>query len=159
MPSQSQLPVQSRSTELRSQATEPQSNVAGAGARLAGLRVLVVDDDQQMRRLVSRIFARAGATVQTAASAPAAFDSVADFKPHLLVSDLEMPEEDGCSLMRRIRARGSDLGGGTPSIALSGWAADEAREKAISAGFLVHMRKPFVATDLVHAAAALTSNG
>jgi len=159
MSSQARAPIQSHRPELRSPANEPRSKVAGAGVRLAGLRVLVVDDDHQMRRLLSSIFARAGATVQTVASAPAAFDSVTDFKPHLLVSDLEMPEEDGCSLMRRIRARGSDLGGGTPSIALSGWAAEEAREKAISAGFLVHMRKPFVATDLVHAAAALTSNG
>ena len=126
--------------------------------RLSGLRILVVDDDCQVRRMVGAILSRAGATVRLAESPQSAFESVTDFKPQLIVSDLEMPEEDGCSLMRRIRALGADSGG-MPSIALSGWDAEEARAKALGAGFFAHMRKPFLPEELVRTAAAVARSG
>jgi CheY-like chemotaxis protein len=125
---------------------------------LAQLRVLVVDDDPQLRRLVGAVLQRAGATVQTADSTRTALQSFNAFKPHVLVSDIEMPGGDGYSLMRQLRAFPAADGGETPAIALSGLPDIETQARALRAGFAVHMGKPFIPAELVRAVAALAAH-
>lgn len=128
-------------------------------ATLAGLRILVVDDDADTRQLESLIFTRAGAIVTEAASADVAFQAVCDFKPHLVVSDVDMPREDGHSLMRRIKALAAQWGACIPAIAVSGGSGWEARRAAFRAGFSAHFTKPVAARDLLAAAVALSVLG
>jgi CheY-like chemotaxis protein len=147
MPQQPSLPLQSNQRAPR--------QVTG-DARLTGLHVLVVDDDRQIRTLVSAAFVRAGATVIATDSAAMALAAMDECRAGLIVSDIEMPVEDGYSLMRRLRSRGAASGGNIPAIALSGSASADARDNALAAGFSVYMSKPFSSLDLVRTAAALT---
>lgn len=126
---------------------------------LAGLRVLVVEDDPDARELVTAILEDAGAVVESAESAATGFDAVRRFQPQLLVSDIGMPDEDGYSLIRRVRALGDDEGGTIPSIALTAYTRREDRDKAIVAGFTLHMGKPVSPLALVTAVRALAVRG
>jgi CheY-like chemotaxis protein len=137
----------------------PSARQPGSGPRssgtLGGLRVLVVEDDPDARELVIAILEDAGAVVDSAESAAAGFDAVRTFRPELLVSDIGMPDEDGYSLIRRVRALGAAEGGSIPSIALTAYTRAEDRAKALGAGFTLHMAKPIRPTDLVTAIKAL----
>jgi CheY-like chemotaxis protein len=137
----------------------PSGRLPGSGPRpsstLGGLRVLVVEDDEDARELVVTVLEDAGAVVASADSAAAGFDAVRDFQPQLLVSDIGMPGEDGYSLMRRVRALGVVAGGDIPSIALTAYTRAEDRAKALRAGFSLHMAKPIRPSDLVTAIASL----
>jgi CheY-like chemotaxis protein len=121
------------------------------------LRVLVVEDDPDARELVAAILEDAGAVVESAESAAAGFAAVQSFRPQLLVSDIGMPDEDGYSLIRRVRALGAAGGGGIPSIALTAYTQAQDRAKAMDAGFNLHMGKPIKPTDLVAAVKTLAS--
>jgi signal transduction histidine kinase/CheY-like chemotaxis protein len=108
---------------------------------LDGVRVLVVDDDAETRDLLSRALTITGARVTTAESARQAFEQLRTEGADVLVSDIGMPEEDGLSLMRRIRS----LSGGPgriPAIALTAYARAEDRAQAIDAGYQLHFTKP-----------------
>jgi PAS domain S-box-containing protein len=111
-------------------------------ASLSGLRVLVVDDECDARDLVGTLLREAGAAVETAASAAEGFERLTSFRPHVLVSDVGMPDEDGHAFMRRIRALDPALGGNTPSIALTAYTRGEDRAKALAVGFNTHIGKP-----------------
>jgi len=111
-------------------------------ARLDGLRVLVVDDDSEGLALADAILSRAGAQVRTTLSASSAFDLFREWRPDVLVSDLEMPGEDGYSLIRKVRGLGASGGGETPAIALSGYGRPQDRLRSIAAGFNMHVPKP-----------------
>jgi CheY-like chemotaxis protein len=124
---------------------------------LTGLRVLVVEDDADARELVTTILEDAGAEVESAPSAAMGFDAVRRFHPQLLVSDIGMPDEDGYSLIRRVRALGEDEGGAIPSIALTAYTRREDRDKAIGAGFTLHMGKPVSPLALITAVRALAA--
>jgi CheY-like chemotaxis protein len=136
----------------RQPGSEPRSS-----GKLGGLRVLVVEDDPDARELVIAILEDAGAVVDSAESAAAGFDAVRKFRPELLVSDIGMPDEDGYSLIRRVRALGAAGGGNIPSIALTAYTRAEDRAKALGAGFTLHMAKPIRPTDLVTAIQTLTA--
>jgi signal transduction histidine kinase/ActR/RegA family two-component response regulator len=110
-------------------------------ARLDGLRILVVDDDREGLALADAILSRAGAEVRTTTSVPGALDLLRAWRPDVLVSDLEMPGEDGYSLIKKVRALGA-TGGETPAIALSGYGRPQDRLKCIAAGFNMHVPKP-----------------
>ena len=124
---------------------------------LGGLRVLVVEDDPDARELVTTILEDAGAVVESAPSAAMGFDAVRRFQPQLLVSAIGMPDEDGYSLSRRVRALAEDEGGTIPSIALTAYTRREDRDKAIGAGFTLHMGKPVSPLALVTAVRALAA--
>lgn len=128
---------------------------------LKDLRILVVEDEPDTRVLLATIIESSGAKVLTAESAQAAFNVFEEFKPHVLISDIAMPDEDGYSLMRRIRALSHEKGGKTPAIALTAYARDEDRIKAIEAGFQKHMAKPIIPEDLLAVVRefALAENG
>jgi PAS domain S-box-containing protein len=112
------------------------------GARLDGLRVLVVDDDPDALELATAILTSAGAVVRTCAAAAPALEIVRSWRPAVLVSDLEMPGEDGLSLMRRVRALGADEGGMTPAVALTAYGRTQDRMRSLAAGYSMHISKP-----------------
>ena len=125
--------------------------------RLDGLRVLVVDDDTEALRLSEAILTSAGATVRTCGSAASALELLRRWRPDVLVSDIEMPGEDGFSLIERIRALGHDSGGETPALALSAYGRVEDRMRALSAGFTMHVPKPIDPGELTAIISGLAS--
>lgn len=122
---------------------------------LLGLRVLLVEDDDDARELVSAILEQAGAEVQSEASADEGFDAMLSFRPQLLVSDIAMPHQDGYSLVRRIRALDAHVGGDIPCIALTAFTRAVEQQRALAAGFTAHLGKPVDAARLVATVAAL----
>ena len=113
-----------------------------AGLRLDGLRVLVVDDDRDSLDLASAILLAAGAAVKTCLSAPEALAVLREWRPDVLVSDIEMPGEDGHSLIRRVRALGREHGGDTPAVALTAYGRTQDRMRSLTAGYTMHVPKP-----------------
>jgi PAS domain S-box-containing protein len=132
-------------------AGEVASDAADAPPKLDRLRVVVVDDDPIAREMMRTVLARAGAEVDDAASAPEAFAAITTAPPDVLVSDLEMPGEDGFSLIRRVRALPVDAGGATPALALTAYAQPADRRAALDAGFQEHLAKPVDAPGLIEA--------
>jgi len=124
--------------------------------RLDGVRVLVVDDEPDARDLLATALGEAGARVETADSARAAIAALDRATPHVLISDISMPEEDGYSLMKRVRRRTLDHGGSVPAIALTALAEHRDRAAALAAGYQIHLAKPVNLDQLVLAAAALS---
>jgi signal transduction histidine kinase/ActR/RegA family two-component response regulator len=116
---------------------------------LAGITVLVVDDEADARELVARILAECGAEVLTASSAQEALATIERSRPHVLVSDIGMPAVDGYQLLRLVRELGLARGGGVPAVALTAFARSEDRTRALRAGYLVHVAKPVEPTELV----------
>jgi PAS domain S-box-containing protein len=114
---------------------------------LSGLRVLVVDDESDAREVVSRALMECGASTAAVGSAREALEVLADFKPDVLVSDIRMPEEDGYTLIRRIRALDSDAGA-LPAVALTGLAHPEDRRRALTAGYQSFVPKPVEVDEL-----------
>jgi PAS domain S-box-containing protein len=110
--------------------------------RLDGIRVLVVDDDKDAVSLAAAILGHAGATVRTCRSAPEAFAAFHHWRPDVLVSDIEMPDEDGYALIRKIRALDSEAGGKTPAVAVTAYGRVQDRMLALTAGFSMHVPKP-----------------
>ncbi|MES2537561.1 MAG: ATP-binding protein [Pseudomonadota bacterium] len=122
---------------------------------LTGLKVLVVDDETDARELVKRILADCDAEVMTAGSAAEALMLIEKERPHVLVSDIGMPEVDGFELLRRVRALGAARGGLIPAIALTAFARSEDRTRALHAGFLVHVSKPVEPSELAATVASV----
>src|SRR5882724_2114253 len=112
------------------------------GLRIDGVRVLVVDDDPEALALASSILVGAGATVQTCLSAPEALALLQEWRPDVLVSDIEMPGEDGHALIRKVRALDSDRGGRTPAVALTAYGRPQDRVLSLTAGYSMHVPKP-----------------
>lgn len=107
-----------------------------------GARVLIVEDDPGTRDALTEMLSLSGAVVRSAESAAMAMKVFTEFRPELLVCDIAMPEEDGYSLLGRIRALGSDRGGDVPALALTALAGVEDRRRAFDAGFQVYLAKP-----------------
>lgn len=118
------------------------SNGGNTVSGLDNLRLLVVDDDADTLEIIKFILENAGAETKIAASAAEAFDIFQNWKPDVLISDLGMPDEDGYSLLRRIRALRAAEGGTIPAAALSAYTRNEDRDKALDAGFQTHIAKP-----------------
>jgi CheY-like chemotaxis protein len=118
---------------------------------LAGLKILVVDDDADVLYLVRRILTEARADVSAASSAQSALRNVAIARPDLIISDLEMPGCDGYELMQQIRRLPVENGGATPAIALSAHVREADKAKARAAGFNAHIAKPMRALRLIEA--------
>ena len=137
----------------------PSRGDAGPGSRpdvpLQGLRVLIVDDDEDSRELLARLLSDQGASVRTAQSAEEALDALPDDVPDLLISDIGMPKMDGYALIRRIRGGPPGPVSSTPAIALTAYARPEDGERALLAGFQGHLTKPIDAGRLTLAVASL----
>jgi signal transduction histidine kinase/CheY-like chemotaxis protein len=128
-------------------------------ARLEGLTLLVVDDDQDGRELLARVLGDQGAVVLSASSAHAAIRVLEEFRPDVLLSDVAMPEMDGYGLIRRIRRLPASRGGRTRAIALTAYARPEDAEKAMRAGFQAHVSKPVHPGRLIGLIAELAGAG
>lgn len=130
------------------------SEVSGVDLRLerpivAGVRVLAVDDDVDARGLIQQILEQGGAIVTTAESAADAFAAIEDDAFDVLISDLAMPGEDGCDLMRRVRSLPPERGGDIPAAALTAYARAEDRTRVLMAGFDLHIAKPIDPAELL----------
>lgn len=125
------------------------------GQELRGLNILVVDDERDARELVAELLEQSGARVAQADSAQAALASLEQHKPDVIISDLQMPGEDGFSLIRRIRSRSIEGGGEIPAATLSASSGPELRQKALLLGFNVNMQKPVEPDELIAVVASL----
>jgi signal transduction histidine kinase/CheY-like chemotaxis protein len=132
---------------------------APAPVSLAGLRVVVVDDEPDTLAFVAAALQGAGASVAPAASAAEARAALHAARPDVLVCDLGMPGESGYSVIRDVRALEPERGGRLPAVALTAYASVEDRERALSAGFDRHVAKPVDPSDLVAMVAALAGRG
>jgi PAS domain S-box-containing protein len=122
---------------------------------LDGLRILVVDDERDVRMLVSGILADHGARVIAAGSVAEALREIAETVPDVLVSDIGMPDEDGYSLIRKVRLLTKQSAKGIPAVALTAYARSEDRTRAMLAGFHSHVAKPVEPDELLVVVAAL----
>ena len=118
-------------------------------AILYGLRILAVDDELDTREMLKAVLEQYGAEVLTAGSAKEAFEALPGFQADVLVCDIGMPEEDGYSLIRRIRALTTAAGGNISAIALTGYVRVEERMRALEAGYQMFVPKPVEADELV----------
>jgi PAS domain S-box-containing protein len=140
-----QLPIRAVSPSSRPAVSEPrpqEPTVSQQAVALKGVRVLVVDDEADARDLIATVLMEAGAEVETARSAAEGFELFKQFRADVLVSDVGMPDEDGFSFMRRIRALAPSEGSRTPALALTAFAREGDRAHALRAGFTAHVGKP-----------------
>jgi PAS domain S-box-containing protein len=122
---------------------------------LDGVRVLLVDDEPDTLEILSIFLSQSGAEVKTCSSAADCLKTLEQWKPHVLVSDIGMPEEDGLMLIGKVKAREPEYGH-IPSVALTAYAGVEDRQRALAAGYQVHLPKPVEPTDLIEVIASLT---
>src|SRR5215217_4552758 len=122
---------------------------------LRGLKVLVVDDEADTRELIGQVLEECGSEVIISRSAAEALLALEEHKPDILISDLGMPDEDGYSLISKIRALPSEQGGQIPAAALTAYARAEDRMRVLRSGFQFHLPKPVDAAELVTVVASL----
>ena len=122
---------------------------------LQGLKVLVVDDEADTRELIGEVLRECGSEVITSRSAAEALVALDQHKPDILISDLGMPDEDGYSLIEKIRALPADRGRDIPAAALTAYARAEDRMRVLRSGFQFHLPKPVDSAELVTVVASL----
>lgn len=125
---------------------------------LSGRRILVLDDDADMRDLIGMVLEDAGATVLAHGNVQSALDALEANAPDVVVSDLAMPSEDGYSFARRVRSSQSDCARRVPLIAMTAYARAEDRRRVLAAGFDRHVAKPIEPEELVEALAAVIAD-
>jgi len=136
----------------------PRASLTDLSAELAGLRVLVVDDEPDARELTTTILSEGGAIVVAASSAAHALKLLAEQQLDVMLSDIGMPEQDGYELIRRVRQLGTPAGR-IPAAALTAFARSDERRQAMLAGFQLHISKPVEPTELTAAVALLARLG
>jgi signal transduction histidine kinase/CheY-like chemotaxis protein len=145
-------PLSERLGDSASDGSSPESSV-----HLDGVHALVVDDDRDARDLISSVLLERHARVTVVASAGEALDRLLAERPNVLISDIGMPVEDGYALMERIRALPPEQGGRTPAVALTAYAHNADRAKALLAGFTAHATKPVDPGELVRIVASIAT--
>jgi PAS domain S-box-containing protein len=136
------MPDHQRTEPQRRQVATFDLSRSDSSAVLTGLRVLIVDDEEDARELVSTMLGRSGAVVQAASSAREALALLESWKPQVLIADIGMHGEDGYDLIRKVRTLPENQGGNIPAVALTAYARVEDRLRALSSGFQVHLAKP-----------------
>jgi PAS domain S-box-containing protein len=144
--------------EERRQTVEGRLNRSGV-VRLDDVHVLLVEDDDDSRKLLGTMLKRYGARVTSSKSAAEALHLFEEELPDVIVSDIGMPDQDGYDLIRKLRALPIEKGGKTPAIALTGYASRKDRERALNSGYQQHMAKPIEQADIVAAIARLIGRG
>jgi len=140
----------------RSGAAEEGVAIPATSSMLAGVRLLVVDDEPGARDLIANVLQGYGAEVCLAESGQAALTKLFEQRPHVLVADLGMPGMDGYALIEQVRALDPDFGGQTPAIAVTGYASPLDRLRALQAGYQNHVAKPVEPQELAIVIASLT---
>ena len=133
------------------------SGAATDGPRLHDVTVLVVDDQEDARELMCAVLGRWGAHVVAVESTAAALEALDRFRPDVILSDIEMPGEDGYSLIEKVRARSPERGGTVPAVALTACARTEDRLRSLRAGFHRHVPKPVQPDELAEIVASLAA--
>jgi CheY-like chemotaxis protein len=128
---------------------------AGSPGVLQGLKLLVVDNCADTCELIAMVLEQLGAEVTVALSAGEALELLEQFKPDVLISDIEMPQQDGYDLLRRVRDFEAVRGGKIPAIALTAYSTKEVRLQAFSAGFQMYLTKPAEPEELAAVVASL----
>lgn len=123
---------------------------------LSGLQILLVDDEPDVRELLTTVMEGSGAEVIATSSVQEALKVLEQMQPDVLVSDIAMPQEDGYMLIRQVRERETRQGGCLPALALTAYVGEEDCQQAILSGFHRHMPKPVDTTELVMTVANLT---
>ena len=116
---------------------------------LKGVRTMIVDDNPDAVSLVKRVLEQCEVTVATCSSGAECLQRLSSWQPDVLMTDIGMPDMDGYSLMRQVRALSREQGGQTPAIALTAFARSEDRRRAMLAGFDIHVSKPVEPGELV----------
>jgi CheY-like chemotaxis protein len=150
------LRVTDRGLRVEKQSSLNSAVHSAPSAILAGVRVLVVDDDEDAREMIRLTLERCGAEARVAVSVVEALRVLDEWRPDVIVSDIGMPEEDGYDLIRRVRARDAGSGGRIPAVALTAYAREEDRQRALEAGYQMHVAKPVEPLELTSALASVT---
>ena len=124
---------------------------------LKGIHILVVEDDPDTRELLKVLLQMQGGAVTTAASVPEALSAYDVSPPNVIVADIGLPDYNGYTLIGRVRARDREKGSIVPAIALTAYTTAIDRDTVLSAGFQVHMPKPFEPARLISVIADLAS--
>jgi PAS domain S-box-containing protein len=124
-------------------------------SELDGLRVLLVEDDPDSREMLVVVLTQCGAEVHAVSNAADALSQLESWRPDVLISDIEMPGEDGYTLIRKVRALPPERGGKIPAAALTAYARAEDRMRALLAGFQLHVPKPVEPAELATVVASL----
>jgi signal transduction histidine kinase len=125
------------------------------GPSLAGARVVVVDDDPTAVELIKEVLVQAGGEVIECRTTDEALRAITQHRPDALVSDIEMPGQDGYSLVRKLRALGPEQGGKIPAVALTAFGRSEDRIRSLRAGFNTHLTKPVDPAELTAIVASM----
>ena len=151
------LPVIAVRQQSEQQINELEQNFQAVGGaiefdcppEIAGVKLLIVDDEPDARMLLCTILEKCGAEVKSCENASQALSVLKDYQPDILVSDIGMPEIDGYELIRKLRATEKGTGKRLPAVALTAFARTEDRLKALSAGYNMHIPKPVEPAELI----------
>ncbi|HEX5835032.1 MAG TPA: response regulator, partial [Pyrinomonadaceae bacterium] len=123
--------------------------LAYATQMLSGVNVLLVDDDSDTLKLMATALARRQANVTAVSSAGEAIQAIRQKRPDVLVSDIAMPDEDGYGLIEKVRSLENGETQNIPAVAITAYAKEEDRERALSSGFQIYLAKPIELQELV----------
>jgi signal transduction histidine kinase/ActR/RegA family two-component response regulator len=137
----------------------PRAPIMDAHPELAGLRVLLVEDEPDARELFSSMLEMCGAEVMAVASVHDALDAFRLHRPDVILSDIGMPGEDGYTLIRQVRELEGESAEPTPAMAITAFAGSEDRKRALREGYQMHVAKPIGSAQFAAAVAALARNG
>ena len=149
-PAESEPPNVGPRSERRERISE-----SATAADLTSVTVLIVEDDADTRDLLVSIMRHLGAEVTASADAAAGMAQLLELRPDVLISDIGMPHEDGYSFIKRVRALSPDEGGRTPAIALTAYAREQDRTRALASGFDTYLPKPVDPVDLGNVVASV----
>jgi PAS domain S-box-containing protein len=116
---------------------------------LSGLHVLLVDDDEDTLELMSTALTSRKANVTAVGSALEAIDAIKVKAPDVLISDIAMPEEDGYGLIAKVRSLDGGGQSSIPAVAITAYAKEEDRERALASGFQIYLAKPVELSELI----------
>ena len=126
---------------------------------LAGLHILVVDDEADSRELLALVLERCGGRVTSVGSSQEGLAALAASRPDVVVTDIEMPQQNGYDFIRELRSLPAERGGQVPAVALTAYAGAQDRLKALRAGFQIHVAKPVQPAELAAVIASLSKKG
>ncbi|MCA1561191.1 MAG: hybrid sensor histidine kinase/response regulator [Acidobacteria bacterium] len=151
------LPVSAIAAAVETESAPVDDAAAGPRSVLAGVRLLLVEDDAPSRSAITALLEEAGAEVLGASSVDEALRAVTERRPDVVVSDIRMPGHDGFELIRELRARNAGSAEQIPAVALTGWGREADRRRALSEGFQLYMAKPVDGSALANAVAGLVA--